>query len=89
MSQTMSPYGDYSQYTACSCKQYSAAYDQGSAKEYTAQDLKLAIAADRERCANVVRYWLTGSAPDAGTHDASCIADILDGSKAPEMAQNP
>ena len=39
---------------------------------------------ERERCANVVRYCLTGYAPSEGTHEARCIAHVVDGRAAPE-----
>ena len=38
-----------------------------------------AQAAERERCVGVVRYWLTGHAPSAGTYEARCVAHILEG----------
>jgi hypothetical protein len=41
------------------------------------------VAAERERCANVVRYWLAGYAPCEGTHEARCVAHVLDGRPAP------
>jgi hypothetical protein len=38
-----------------------------------------AIAAERERCASVVRYWLAGHAPIEGSYEARCIEHLLDG----------
>ena len=43
-----------------------------------------AVAAERARCANVVRYWLAGYVPEAGTNEARCVAHVLDGRPAPE-----
>ena len=38
-----------------------------------------------ERCAQVLRYWLAGYAADtAASHEARCLAHILDGRPAPE-----
>lgn len=43
------------------------------------------VAAERERCAAVLRYWLAGYAPDTvASHEARCLAHILDGRPAPE-----
>ena len=45
------------------------------------------VAAERERCANVVRHWLAGYAPDSmGSYEARCLAHIQDGRPAPERA---
>lgn len=42
------------------------------------------VAAERERCASVVRYWLAGYTPEAGTHEARCLAHIIGGGPAPQ-----
>ena len=51
---------------------------------YSTNQVAAKVAAERERCANAVRYWLAGYAPTAGTHEARYIAHILDGRIAPE-----
>ena len=43
----------------------------------------LGVAAERERCIAWVRYWLTGAAPEAATHEARCILSLKSGSIAP------
>lgn len=42
------------------------------------------LAAERERCANVVRYWLAGYPPEPGSYAERCVNHILDGRPAPE-----
>ena len=42
-----------------------------------------AVAAERERCASVLRYWLTGHTPAAWAYEAQCLEHVLDGRPAP------
>jgi hypothetical protein len=44
---------------------------------------RLAVAAERERCASVLRYWLTGRTPAQGGYEAQCLEHVLDGRPAP------
>lgn len=52
---------------------------------YDQAAIDAAVAAERERCAAVLRYWLAGYAPDTvASYEARCLAHILDGRPAPE-----
>lgn len=45
----------------------------------------VAVAAERDRCANVVRYWLAGQKPEPELYEARCVAHIQDGRSAPKQ----
>ena len=47
------------------------------------------VAAERERCKNIVCYWLTGYAPSAGTYEARCVAQILEGRPSSAWHERP
>ena len=48
-------------------------------RDALAADLK----AERERCAELVRYWLAGRTPYPGAYESRCIEQILNGDRAP------
>ena len=55
--------------------------------EYAERCVAAERAAERERCAAVVRYWLAGHAPSEGSYEARCIAHLLDGRPASAWAE--
>ena len=52
-------------------------------EDFAVELAKRVQAAERERCASVLRYWLTGHAPTAGTYEAQCLEHVLGGRPAP------
>lgn len=57
--------------------------DHGSSRDQLQRFAAAVQAAERRRCASVLRYWLTGHAPAAGTYEAQCLEHVLDGRPAP------
>lgn len=44
--------------------------------ETFASQLQAAVAAERERCVTLVKYWLTGKEPAHGTYEFRCLEAI-------------